>query len=94
MTVQGLPEEPEEIINIAAKAKLLKMETSLGSVALSSSSSIDIEPSGTAFGLRLSDNKAPMLLFSTKKLREASSFQGAKTVVDEALEDYEQNENS
>ena len=92
MSIEGAPESPEEWVDIAAKAKLLKLETSVGSVQLSSASSIDLQPAGTAFGLRLTqrdEGVVPTVLFDTKKLRESSQFQGAKQAVDEALEDYE-----
>ena len=81
----------EELDDIA-KTKLLKAETAIGSIALSSSSSIDLQPSGTPLGLRLIERQGkliPMALFDTKKLRDASQFQGASQVVDEALEHFE-----
>jgi hypothetical protein len=82
----------EEFDDIA-KTELLKAETALGSITLSSSSSIDIQPNGTPLGLRLIDRQGrltPMALFDTKKLREASQFQGASKAVDEALESFEE----
>ena len=82
----------EELDDIA-KAKLLKAETALGSIALSSSSSIDLQPNGTPLGLRLIERQGkliPMALFDTKKLREAGQFQGASEAVDEALESFEE----
>lgn len=92
MSIEGAPESPKEWLDIAARAKMLKLETSAGSVQLSSASSIDLQPSGTAFGLRLTqrhEGMVPTVLFDTKKLREPSQFQGAKQAVDEALENYE-----
>lgn len=92
MSIEGAPESPKEWLDIAARAKTLKLETSAGSVQLSSASSIDLQPSGTAFGLRLTqrnEGMVPTVLFDTKKLREPSRFPGAKQAVDEALENYE-----
>ena len=80
----------EEVDDIA-KTKLLKAETAIGSIALSSSSSIDLQPNGTPLGLRLIERQGqltPMALFDSKKLRDASQFQGASEAVDEALEDF------
>jgi hypothetical protein len=81
----------EELDDIA-KTKLLKAETAIGSITLSSSSSIDLQPNGTPLGLRFIERQGqltPMALFDTKKLREANQFQGASEAVDEALEHFE-----
>ena len=91
---EGKEELIEDFIDAAAKAKLLKIQTEAGSIGLSSASSIDIQPSGTVFGLRIGkkqDVVVPMLLFDTKKLRPPSQFDGAQKAVDEALSDYDQN---
>jgi len=92
MSIKGAPGSPEEWVDIAAKAKLLKLETGIGSIELSSASSIDLQPAGTALGLRLTQREegvVPTVLFDSKKLRESSQFPGARQVVDEALENYE-----
>ena len=84
----------EELDDIA-KTKLLKAETALGSITLSSSSSIDLQPNGTPLGLRLLENQgqlAYMALFDTKKLQDSSQFQGASEAVDEALTSFEDEE--
>lgn len=81
----------EELDNIA-KTNLLKAETALGSIALSSSSSIDLQPNGTPLGLRLLERQgqlAYMALFDTNKLQDADQFQGASKAVDEALTIFE-----
>lgn len=86
-------EEPvEALIDATAKAKLLQIETKTGTIGLSSSSSIDIQPSSTVFGLRLAKNQGtivPTLLFDTKKMRPPNQFNGAQNAVDEALGNYE-----
>ena len=82
----------EELDDIA-KTKLLKAEIALGSITLSSSSSIDLQPNSTPLGLRLIERQGqltPMALFDTKKLREAGQFQGASEAVDEALKSFEE----
>jgi hypothetical protein len=82
----------EKALNDLAKTKLLKVETALGSIAISSSSSIDIQPSNTPLGLRLIERQGqviPMALFDSKKMREANSFDGAMAAVDEALANFE-----
>lgn len=88
-------EEPfEALVDAVAKAKLFSIESDIGSVSLSSASSIDIQPSGTAFGLRLTkeqDAIIPMLLFDTKKLRSPSQCDGPQSAVDKALDNYKDN---
>jgi hypothetical protein len=84
----------EELDDIA-KTKLLKAETALGSIALSSSSSIDLQPNGTPLGLRLLEHQgqlAYMALLDTKKLQDSDQFQGASEAVDEALMSFENEE--
>lgn len=82
----------EKALNGFAKAKLLKVESALGSIAISSSSSIDIQPSNTPLGLRLIERQGqvmPMALFDSKKMRKANAFDGAIAAVDEALANFE-----
>lgn len=91
MTIDGAPENLEQIVGIAAKAKLLKLETEAGSVALSSASSIDLYAPGP-LGLRIADKDGtivPSLLVDTKRLRKPKQFEGAKQTVDAALEAFE-----
>jgi hypothetical protein len=82
----------EDLVDAAAKAKLLRVQTEAGSIGLSSASSVDIQPSNSLFGLRLTkkqDVVVPMLLFDTKKLRPPHQFDGAQNAVDEALNNYD-----
>ena len=82
----------KEQLDDIAKTKLLKVETALGSIALSSSSSIDLQPNGTPLGLRLLERQgqlAYMALFDTKKLQDADQFQGASKAVDESLKNFD-----
>jgi hypothetical protein len=82
----------EKALNDLAKTKLLKVETALGSIAISSSSSIDIQPSNTPLGLRLIERQGqviPMALFDSKKMRNVNAFDGAMAAVDEALANFE-----
>ena len=50
MSIENLPEDPEEIIDIAAKAGYLKVKTELGDIKLNSHNSVEIQPKGTPFG--------------------------------------------
>jgi len=84
----------EELDDIA-KTKLLKTETALGSITLSSSSSIDFQPNSTPLGLRLIQRQGkliPMVLLDTKKLQDSNQFKGASKAVDEALTSFQDEE--
>ena len=86
-----MKEELDDIV----KTKLLKTETALGSITLSSSSSIDLQPNGTPLGLRILERQgqlAYMALLDTKKLQDSNQFKGASKAVDEALTSFQDEE--
>jgi hypothetical protein len=92
MSIENLPEEPEEIVDIAAKAGYLKVETDIGEIKLNSHNQIEIQPEGTLFGAKIkveeNGNITPTLTFDTKKMREPKKKIDAKQMVDDALEDF------
>ncbi len=92
MSIENLPEEPEEIIDIAAKAGYLKVETDIGDIKLNSHNQIEVQPKGTPFGAKVkveeNGNITPTLTFDTKKMREPKKKIDAKQMVDDALEDF------
>jgi hypothetical protein len=92
MSIENLPEEPEEIIDIAAKAGYLKVKTNIGDIKLNSHNSVEIQPKGTPFGAKVKVNNdgslTPTLTFDTKKLREPKKQIDAKQMLDDALEDF------
>lgn len=92
MTIDNLPQEPEDIIDLVAKAGYLKVENELGSIQLKSHNTIEIQPNGTIFGARIKANDdgtiTPTLTFDTKKLREPRKKIDAEEIVDQALEDF------
>jgi len=92
MSIDNLPEEPEEIIDIAAKAGYLKVKTELGEIKLNSHNSVEIQPKGTPFGAKIKVNNdgslTPTLTFDTKKLRDPKKNIDAKQILDDALEDF------
>ena len=92
MSIDNLPEEPEEIIDIAAKAGYLKVKTELGDIKLNSHNSVEIQPKGTPFGAKVKvendGSVTPTLTFDTKKLREQRKNIDAKQMLDDALEDF------
>jgi hypothetical protein len=92
MSIENLPQEPEEIINIAARAGYLKVKTDIGDIKLNSHNSVEIQPKGTPFGAKVKVNNdgslTPTLTFDTKKLREPKKQIDAKQMLDDALEDF------
>ena len=89
---ENLPQEPEKIVDIAAKAEYLKVDTNLGEVKLNSHNSVELQPDGTIFGTKIkveeSGNITPTLTLDTKKLRESKKQIDAKQMLDDALEDF------
>jgi hypothetical protein len=92
MSIENSPQEPEDIIDIAAKAGYLKVETDIGDIKLNSHNSVEIQPKGTIFGTKLkveeSGDVIPTLTFDTKKLRQPRKNIDAKQMLDDALKDY------
>jgi hypothetical protein len=92
MSIENLPEEPEEIVDIAAKAGYLKVKTDIGDIKLNSHNSVEIQPKGTPFGAKVKvendGSVTPTLTFDTKKLREPRKNIDAKQMLDDALEDF------
>jgi hypothetical protein len=92
MSIENLPEEPEEIIDIAAKAGYLKVENELGQIKLNSHNSVEIQPKGTPFGAKVKVNNdgslTPTLTFDTKKLREPKKNIDTKQLLDDAIDDF------
>ena len=92
MSIDNLPQEPEEIVDIAAKAGYLKVETDIGEIKLNSHNQIEIQPEGTLFGAKIkveeNGNITPTLTFDTKKMRDPRKQIDAKQLIDDALEDF------
>ena len=92
MPIDNLPEEPEEIVDIAAKAGYLKVKTELGDIKLNSHNSVEIQPKGTPFGAKVkvenNGSVTPTITFDTKKLRDPKKNIDAKQMLDDALEDF------
>ena len=90
--MNNLPEEPEDIIDLASKTEYLKINTELGEIKLEAHNRINIQPDETLFGIKIeveeSGDVKPILTFDTKKLREPRKNIDAKQMLDDALEDY------
>jgi hypothetical protein len=92
MSLENLPQEPEDIVDIIAKVGYLKIQTDIGDIKLNSHNSVEVQPNGTPFGVKVkveeSGNITPTLTFDTKKLREPRKKIDAKQMLDDALKDF------
>jgi hypothetical protein len=92
MSIENLPEDPEEIIDIAAKAGYLKVKTDIGDIKLNSHNSVEIQPKGTPFGAKVkvenNGSVTPTLTFDTKKLRDPKKNIDTKQLLDDAIDDF------
>ena len=90
--MNNLPEEPEDIIDLVSKTKYLKMNTELGQIKLEENDPDNIQPDETLFGISIeveeSGDVASTLTFDTKKIREPRKNIDAKKMLDDALEDF------
>ncbi len=92
MPIENLPDQPEDIINLAAKAGYLKASTPIGEIKLNSYNSIEVQPKGTPFGAKIkvenNGNITPTLTFDTKKIREKKKNIDTEEILDSAIEDF------
>ena len=90
--MNNLPEEPEDIVDLVSKTECLKINTELGEIKLEAHNRINIQPDETLFGIEIeveeSGDVTPTLTFDTKKLREPKKNIDVKKILDDALEDY------
>jgi hypothetical protein len=92
MSIENAPQGPEDNVDIIAKAGYLKVESDIGEIKLNSHNSIEVQPEGTLFGAKVkveeNGNITPTLTFDTKKLRGPRKKIDAKQMLDDALEDF------
>jgi hypothetical protein len=92
MSIQNLPDDEKDIVNLAARAGYLKVETDIGEVKLNSYNQIEVQPKGTPFGAKIKVEEdgsiTPTLTFDTKKLRDPKKQIDPKSIVDDALENF------
>lgn len=92
MSIENLPQEPEDIVDIASRTGYLKVNTELGEIKLNSYNQVEIQPKGTPFGakIKVEENGSitPTLTFDTKKMREPRKNIDTKKILDDALEDF------
>ena len=97
MSIENNPQNLNDGIDIAAEAEYLKVTSNFGDVKLNSSNEIEFQPKGTIFGagIKAEENGTitPTLTFDTKKLWDKNEKFNSKDVVDQALEDFWDNQN-
>lgn len=94
MSIKDLPDDKKDAIDILAKAGYLSAENKDLKVSLESSNTLNIQPKGSIFGVKLkvedSGNVTPTLTFDTKKLREKKNID-PESIVNNALDDFMEN---
>lgn len=97
MGIDNLPEDEKKVVDIIAKAGYLKASNDKLEVSLESYNTLNIQPKGTIFGAKIkveeNGSVTPTLTFDTKKLRDNSNKTDPKDAIDNALDDFwEQND--
>jgi hypothetical protein len=91
MSKNNFPDEEKDVVDIIAKAGYLKASNDKVTVSLDSANTLNIQPKGNIFGAKVKVENdgsiTPTLTFDTKKLRDTKRVD-AKSLVDEALENY------
>jgi hypothetical protein len=95
MSIENLPDDEKDIINLAARAGYLKVETEIGDINLNSYNQVEIQPKGTPFGAKVKVEQdgsiTPTLTFDTKKMRDQKKYIDPKSIVSSALEEFLEN---
>jgi hypothetical protein len=92
MSIKNASQEPEDIIDLVSKTKYPKMNTELGQIKLEVNDPDNIQPDEILFGISIeveeSGDVASTLTFDTKNIREPRKNIDAKKMLDDALEDF------
>lgn len=95
MKIDGLPDDQKDVVDILGKAGYLKAENDKIKVSLDSANTLNIQPKGTPFGAKVrveqDGSVTPTLTFDTKKMRDKPNYVPPKDLVDQALEDFWEN---
>jgi hypothetical protein len=94
--MSNLPEDPKDIVDLVSKTEYLKINSELGKIKLEAHNQVNIQPKGTPLGMKLkveqTGDVTPTLTFDTKKLKEPIKKINSSEIVDNAIEDYMNNE--
>ena len=77
----------KKIVDIAANAEYLTVESNNVEFGLKSTDTLSIQPKDTIFGLEVSTDSAK-ITFDTTKLKNKSIPINSKEILDRAIEDY------
>jgi hypothetical protein len=95
MSENNLPDNEKEVLDIIARAGYLKASNDKVTVSLDSANTLNIQPKGNVFGAKLKVENdgsiTPTLTFDTKKLRDANHKTSPKEILDNALEEFWEN---
>lgn len=89
--MDNLPADAKDVVNIASDVDILKVENDLAEIKLESHNEINLQPKGTAFGVKVAKEEesiVPSLTFDTKKLKQKQKDIDSEELVDSAIEDY------
>jgi hypothetical protein len=96
MGILNLPDSEKDIVDVLAKAGYLKASNDKVEISLESVNTLNVQPKGNVFGakIKVEDNGSitPTLTFDTKKLREKKNYIPPENLVDQALEDFWENQ--
>lgn len=91
MSKDQFPDSTEEVVDLLAKSKMLKIEDDIGSVTLESHNSVNIQPSGTPFGTKIKvadGSNSAALTFNSKKMRPPKKKIDFDQLIDDAISEY------
>lgn len=92
MPIDNLPDDEKDAVNILAKAGYLKASNDKLEVSLESYNTLNIQPKKNVFGakIKVEDDGSitPSLTFDTKKLRDDSNKTSPKDAIDDALDQF------
>lgn len=92
MGIDNLPDDEKKIVDIIAKAGYLKASNDKLEVSLESHNTLNVQLKNNIFGakVKVEDNGSitPTLTFDTKKLRDSSNRTDPKDAIDNALDDF------
>jgi hypothetical protein len=95
MGIDNLPDSEKDLVDILAKAGYLKAGNDKIEVSLESANTLNIQPKGNIFGAKVKVENdgsiTPTLTFDTKKLRHSSNRTNPSDAIDNAIDEFWEN---
>lgn len=89
--MENLPDE-KQVVDILGRSQVLRVDTEELTLSLEKHNKVNIQPKGTILGAKVEVNQdgsiTPTLTFDTKKLREPKKNIDTKQILDDAIEDF------